>query len=1221
MKQSSSCISINLQEIEQFEETHIRNKNRLVTISLLSDFVQKKGRYFVFYFFLTVLTPSIFAVNNLIVSGITTPLAANGTYVFQYDSSGYHVWKHSTATYYIYYDNTKFFTWNIDDDRNSTSVLFFTAGGGLLTPVGASFSVEVGTTTSGVSVLEGGMPEITVLGNGNDIGDGNNWPTYSRYTKFGSLEVSSGSVIRSFTIKNDGLAALTISNVAISGANASDFTITSTAATSVAASGQTTFSVKFDPSALGSRTATITITNNDADEGTYDFSIQGYGYTPGDLVVSNITTPVAANGVYIHKGVLNGQYEYWQHSSGSYFIYSGIYDLQTVWLIDTDTDPTTYLFRQNYYTGPESPKVVGTWANPSSVLSTINITDYVAAPEINIIANNTSIVNNDVTPDFADYTHFGSVEVPSGNKTRTFTIQNTGGTALTLNGSSPYVTISGANASDFAVSAIPSSSITSGNLTTFQITFDPSVSGTRTAIVTISNNDGDEGTFQFAIKGDGIYPQNLSVTGMTSTSAAGNGIYLYQGIINNFAYWKHSTAEYYIYNDLRTDDGHCEWNIDADMLCLNANMLFRTTDNITSTLPIGLSWCVGNGTPIITSLAPEMNVKGNSVSIVDGNISPSTTDYSDFGNIPVCSATLVRTFTIENTSSGILYLSNPIISGTNASDFSVTTNPASTVASSGSTTFQVTFNPSVSGIRVATISISNNDADEGTYDFAIQGSGTDITITPISHTNVSCYGGSNGAVSINTPTGGTASYTYNWTPGNPTGDGTTSITGLSAGTWICTTTDVNGCTGTQSFTITQPLLITITTASQTNVSTYGGSNGAASINTPSGGAGGYTYNWTPGNPTGDGTTSITGLSAGTWTCLVTDANGCVSSQNFTITSTAAIINTAASTISTTSVILGGNISADGGASITERGVVYSTTDNTPTIAEGATKVAIGSGTGTYSQSISSLVSGITYYYNAYAINSAGISYGAASNFTTQTVPVITWANPTGITYGTLLSATQLNATANVAGIFTYTPALGSKLNAGTAQNLKVDFTPTDATNYSTATKTVTINVAKATPIITWSNPADINNVTALSNTQLNANADVPGTFTYTPAIGAKLNVGNAQVLKADFVPTDLINYESASKTVLINVILATGIREVENNELIALYPNPVEDAFEVHGIDGKTTITITDMNGKVVLIKVISANEKVSVTNFSSGIFMVKIETINGTILKKIVKE
>jgi uncharacterized protein (TIGR02145 family) len=155
---------------------------------------------------------------------------------------------------------------------------------------------------------------------------------------------------------------------------------------------------------------------------------------------------------------------------------------------------------------------------------------------------------------------------------------------------------------------------------------------------------------------------------------------------------------------------------------------------------------------------------------------------------------------------------------------------------------------------------------------------------------------------------------------------------------------------------------------------------------------------------------------------------------------------------------------------------------------------------------------------------------------TKKDPVITWANPADISLGTLLSTTQLNATANVAGTFVYTPAIGTTLTAGMNQDLNVAFTPTDATNYNVASKTVKINVvAKTDPVITWANPADITYGTLLSATQLNATADVSGIFVYTPAAGTKLNEGANQNLKVDFTPTDIANYNTISKTVTINV--------------------------------------------------------------------------------------
>jgi hypothetical protein len=81
-------------------------------------------------------------------------------------------------------------------------------------------------------------------------------------------------------------------------------------------------------------------------------------------------------------------------------------------------------------------------------------------------------------------------------------------------------------------------------------------------------------------------------------------------------------------------------------------------------------------------------------------------------------------------------------------------------------------------------------------------------------------------------------------------------------------------------------------------------------------------------------------------------------------------------------------------------------------------------------------------------------------------PTIAWVNPAAITHGTALGGTQLNATANVAGTFVYTPASGTMLNAGAGQTLSVTFTPTDTANYATATKTVTITVTNTAPSVT-----------------------------------------------------------------------------------------------------------------------------------------------------------
>jgi hypothetical protein len=174
-----------------------------------------------------------------------------------------------------------------------------------------------------------------------------------------------------------------------------------------------------------------------------------------------------------------------------------------------------------------------------------------------------------------------------------------------------------------------------------------------------------------------------------------------------------------------------------------------------------------------------------------------------------------------------------------------------------------------------------------------------------------------------------------------------------------------------------------------------------------------------------------------------------------------------------------------------------------------------------------------------ATNYNGETAGTTINVQKAT-PVVTWGKPADIIYGTALGAAQLNATSSVPGAFTYAPAAGTVLNAGSGQTLTVTFTPVDSANYNSSSASAAINVAKATPAITWGNPADIIYGTALNATQLNATTSVPGTLVYTPPAGMVLNPGSGQVLAATFAPADAANYNGVVAHAVINVIYDFG---------------------------------------------------------------------------------
>jgi hypothetical protein len=196
----------------------------------------------------------------------------------------------------------------------------------------------------------------------------------------------------------------------------------------------------------------------------------------------------------------------------------------------------------------------------------------------------------------------------------------------------------------------------------------------------------------------------------------------------------------------------------------------------------------------ISTLVPEMDVQGNLVSIVDGDTTPSLTDHTDFGSTNVVGSTVVRTFTVRNTGTAQLNLSGTpkvVVGGAQAAEFTVTAQPSSPVAAAGTTTFQVTFAPAGTGLRSATLSITNDDSNENPYNFAIQGTGTANTYT----VTFNGQGGTTPSPTFKTVTNGLTYGTL----------ATTTRTGHTFGGWW---TGTNG-TGTQ---ITSATTVTITAA-------------------------------------------------------------------------------------------------------------------------------------------------------------------------------------------------------------------------------------------------------------------------------------------------------------------------------------------------------------------------------------------------------------------------
>ncbi len=395
-------------------------------------------------------------------------------------------------------------------------------------------------------------------------------------------------------------------------------------------------------------------------------------------------------------------------------------------------------------------------------------------------------------------------------------------------------------------------------------------------------------------------------------------------------------------------------------------------------------------------------------------------------------------------------------------------------------TGSITGTPTATSLAATyTVTVTDADGATATASFSLTVNATVTATQAIASTTLTV----NHVATAFTPvtgSGGTTPLTYSVSPMLPAGlsmnSATSSITGTPTAaspvaTYTVTVTDANGATATASFSLTVNPPVSATVAISSASLTQNQAVIAFTPVTGAGGTGTLTYRVSPALPAGLSFSTSTGAIMGTptvtspstsHTVTVTDANGATATASFSLTVKPAVT----ATVAIPSEVLTFDQPSVSFAPVTgSGGVPLLTYSVSPGLPAG---LSFSPSTGTITGTPTATSPTATYTVTVTDANgeTATAIFSLAVN---KATPSLTWATPASIPYGTALSGTQLDATATtynnagLAGMFTYSPAAGTVLNAGANQTLSATFVPSNTTDYNTpAAVTTSITITQAT---------------------------------------------------------------------------------------------------------------------------------------------------------------
>ena len=457
----------------------------------------------------------------------------------------------------------------------------------------------------------------------------------------------------------------------------------------------------------------------------------------------------------------------------------------------------------------------------------------------------------------------------------------------------------------------------------------------------------------------------------------------------------------------------------------------------------------------------------NPISVTPGPTSYTVTGTSAAG----CTNTAVASITVNTL---------VVTSTTTSATCGATNGSAATTVTGGIAPYTYTWSPSggntatATGLAAGNYTVNIKDANTCTVTAVVNITNSGGVAVSISSTNVTCNGLTNGSATV-TPTGGTAPYTYTW---SPSGGNTTTASGLAASNYTVIVSDANSCTVAAIANIIQPSNLSVTPLT-TSVTCSGASTGSATV-IATGGTTPYTYTW---SPSGGNTATVSGLAASNYSVSVSDAHSC------TTTTIATIAQPSSISLATLSASVTCNGASTGAATVTATGgtspYTYSWSPS-----GGTNFTAVNFAAGNYSVLV-------TDHNLCTATTNVAINQPSALTANATSTPA-TCGNANG-TAGVTASGGTPGYT------YTWSPGGGNLNNATGLAGGNYTVTIKDANNCTLTAQTTVVQTPSVNLTVT-STPASCGNANGTANAVASGGT---GTLSYTWSTGANtLSVTN-----------------------------------------------------------------------------------------------------------------